>query len=76
MMDINFVYVNGFFFTGKYEVKKLYCLSACVLYLTVDTLYVSFVSPGCQQESKIARITVVAGHSDLLIMGWGSDVAG
>ena len=49
---------------------KLHCLSACVFYLTVDTLYASFVSPG------IARITVAAGHSNLLIMGWGSDVAG
>ena len=38
-------------------------------YLTVDTLYVSFVSPGCLQEPKIARITVAAGRSDLLIMG-------
>ena len=32
---------------------KLHCLSACVFYLTVDTLNVSFVSPGCQQESKL-----------------------
>ena len=37
--------------------------STCVFYLTLDTLYVSFVS-------------VVAGHSNLLIMGRGSDVAG
>ena len=58
-------------------VSLLFCLSARVFYLTVDTLYVSFVSPGCQPARiKIARITVVAGHSDLLIMGWGSDVAG
>ena len=56
--------------------QKLHCVSACVFHLTVDTLCVSFVSLGCQQESKIARITVIAGHSDLLIMGWGSDVAG
>ena len=50
--------------------------TACVFYLTVDTLYVSFVSPGCLKESKVARTTVAAGRSDLLIMGWGSDVAG
>ena len=51
-------------------------VSSIVFYLTVDTLCVSFVSPGCLQESKVARITVAAGRSDLLIMGWGSDVAG
>ena len=47
-----FVHVNGFFFTGKHKIE-FHCLSACVFYLTVDTLYVSFVSPGCQQESKM-----------------------
>ena len=73
-MDINFASVASSLLANTKQ--KLHCLSACVFYLTVDTLYVSFVSPGCQQESKVARITVVAGHSDLLIMGWGSDVAG
>ena len=54
MMDIIFVHVNGFFFTGKYKIKKFtVCQHVSSTYITVDTLYVSVVSPGCQQESKL-----------------------
>ena len=67
MTDIFFL-VNGFFCSGRYEIKTSLFVSMRLL-LTVGTLYVSFVSRGCLQEPTTARIPVLAGRLDLLIMG-------
>ena len=44
----------AFICTGRYEINTSLFVSMCL----VDTLYVSFVSPGCLQEPKVARVTV------------------
>ena len=75
MMDIKFVHVNGFFFTGKYKIKTSLLVSMCLL-LNCRRPVRLFCFSWVSARIKIARITVVAGHSDLLIMGWASDVAG
>ena len=70
-----FVHVNGFFFTGKHKIETSLFVSMCLLlncWQPVRLFCFSWVSA----RIKIARITVIAGHSNLLIMGWGSDVAG
>ena len=68
MMDIIFFDVNGLFFTGKNAIKTSLFVSMCLLLNCCVRL---FCFSGVSARIKNSRITVVAGHSDLRIMGWG-----